>query len=210
MRLNLSETLFCLFLKEEPYSLEKIKKLSSQIFQKGEKNFYFFLPYGNQDVRKALKDYKFNKKIFLSRFFAEILYENLPEILFDLKIKNSFSAPLLVTVPTFWTKRLSRSYDQNALLVKKFLKMGGKNFVQYKKNVLIKIKNNKSQSLTENKKERLENPKGSFFVLRKKAVKERNIILFDDILTTGSTAKEICKLLKKAGAKKIVIVTLAH
>ena len=51
---------------------------------------------------------------------------------------------------------------------------------------------------------------GSFIVKNKEEIKNRNIILIDDITTTGATLNEARKTLKKAGAKKIVAFTVAH
>ena len=42
------------------------------------------------------------------------------------------------------------------------------------------------------------------------AVKDRVILLLDDVLTTGSTMNEAAKALKEAGAKKVWAITVAH
>ena len=58
-----------------------------------------FLPYKNQLVAQKIKDLKFHKKLKNADEFAEIIYENLPDILNEISIKNNFNNPLLVTVP---------------------------------------------------------------------------------------------------------------
>jgi predicted amidophosphoribosyltransferase len=60
------------------------------------------------------------------------------------------------------------------------------------------------------KKDRLQNQKNAFTILNKEKIRNRNIILFDDIYTTGATINEIKKTLKKAGAKNIKVIVLAH
>jgi predicted amidophosphoribosyltransferase len=56
----------------------------------------------------------------------------------------------------------------------------------------------------------LRNIKNSFKLKKPEKIKGKNIIIFDDIITTGSTMREAAKVLKKAGAKKIYFLTIAH
>ena len=76
------------------------------------------------------------------------------------------------------------------------------------KNNLTKIIDTKKQSLL-TKEQRKKNIKGAFKIKYPERIKDKNIILFDDIFTTGSTVNECSKMLKKAGAKEIVILTIA-
>lgn len=58
-------------------------------------------------------------------------------------------------------------------------------------------------------KERRRNIRGCFAVTSSKNVRGRKVLLVDDILTTGATAKECARVLKKAGAKEVRLLTLA-
>ncbi len=60
------------------------------------------------------------------------------------------------------------------------------------------------------KKEREGNIKGAFAVSDKKAAEGKNIILVDDVYTTGATVNECAKTLRRAGAKEIAVLTLAR
>ena len=75
-------------------------------------------------------------------------------------------------------------------------------------NVLFKIKNTAPQS-TLNKAERKSNLKGAYVIKNETEIKNKKILILDDVYTTGSTAKECSKLLKSAGAKQIGIITIA-
>lgn len=85
--------------------------------------------------------------------------------------------------------------------------------VQY--NVLEKHKHTKSQTKLQ-RKERLENIKGAFKVtcksigVRGKSVNKVDVILVDDVLTTGATALEAAKTLTQAGVRSVRIVTIAR
>ena len=59
------------------------------------------------------------------------------------------------------------------------------------------------------KEQRKQNVKDVYKVENKDKIKNKNIILFDDIYTTGSTANECSKVLKENGAKEVIVFTLA-
>lgn len=190
---------------------EKIKLLlKNKIIYFHKKNIIIFLPYKNNLVKKNIWDLKFNKKFKISNLFGEIIYENLPDILEDLKIQKNFNNPLLISIPISFTRKVFRGYDQNNLIIKSFIKYGGGNFIEWEKNNLKKIKNTKPQFKIKNKEKRIENIKNSLKIKKPEKIIGRNILLFDDILTTGATLNEAKKALKKAGAKKIIFMVMAH
>ena len=173
-------------------------------------NLIYFLPYQNQSIKELFIGLKFRKKFYNSKIFAQILYDNLPNILQDLAISQNFNNPVLIPIPISVWRKFSRGYDQNQLILKEFSKLGGKNFIQINYNILKKYKHTKPQSKTKNKSERIKNIKNAFKIKNPEKIKNKNIILFDDIYTTGSTLNEARKILKKAGAKKVIFLTMAH
>ena len=80
--------------------------------------------------------------------------------------------------------------------------------LKYKNNILLKIVNNKVQS-TLTKRERELNVKNVYKVAEEQKIVNKNIIIFDDIYTTGNTVNECAKVLKESGANKIGILTIA-
>jgi predicted amidophosphoribosyltransferase len=85
---------------------------------------------------------------------------------------------------------------------------GGKNF-EVHFHVLSKIRETPHQAKLKNKTDRLKNLKGSFKA-NAGLVKGRNIILIDDVITTGTTMREAAKTLREAGAKKVIGFAIAH
>ena len=73
---------------------------------------------------------------------------------------------------------------------------------------LIKIKDTTMQS-TLNLAERKENVKGVYKATDGNIFEGKNVIIFDDIFTTGNTALEVAKVIKKAGAKNIIVLAIA-
>lgn len=74
---------------------------------------------------------------------------------------------------------------------------------------LTKTKDTPSQTKMDKRTERLKNLAGCFFAVRKE-IEGRNIILIDDVATTGATLDEARRTLLKSGARKVIAFTLAH
>lgn len=156
------------------------------------------LRYENK-VREKIIEYKFNEKSYLYKTFTKIIIKN-KKIYGFLKLYD-----IIISVPMFEDKKAVRGYNQSELIAKEIAKQVG---LKFEKDVLIKIKNTKVQS-TLTKTQRMENVKNAFWVTDNTKIIDKNIILIDDIYTTGGTVNECSKILKQAGAKEICVVTIA-
>ena len=163
-----------------------------------EKHFYLF-PYEGI-IREKLIHYKFQGKSYLSTFFAKILqnHEKMSRLLEKYDI--------IIPVPMYSKKEKLRGYNQTALIAKEIAK-AYQNLI-YDGKSLQKIKDTKMQSSL-NKKQRKNNIKNAYNVINQQKIKDKKIVLLDDIYTTGATANECSKMLKQAGAKEILVVTIA-
>lgn len=61
-----------------------------------------------------------------------------------------------------------------------------------------------------NRTERFQNVRGAFEVVRPEMVSGNNILVVDDVFTTGSTVNEVTRILKKAQAERVQVFTLAR
>jgi ComF family protein len=168
------------------------------------------LDYRHPPVKKALKLFKYRSKKRLAAVFAELLYGRIMEEFSDLKPLENFNDPLLVPIPLAPKRRRERGYNQAELLCLELTKLDRNINFKLEKNILIKPKDTEHQARIENRSERLKNIAGSFTVKNPEAISKRNIILIDDILTTGATLSEARKMLKCSGARKVVAFTIAH
>lgn len=75
-------------------------------------------------------------------------------------------------------------------------------------NTLKKIKNTKSQTFL-TKPMRKKNLTGSIIVSNNKDILRKKVLLVDDVITTGTTVKYCAKLLKKAGAAEVSVISIA-
>ncbi len=75
----------------------------------------------------------------------------------------------------------------------------------------ILIKNRRTPPQVElSRQERLRNVKGSFGVKDPSLIRRKNVLLFDDVFTTGATVSECARTLKKNGAERVFAVTIAR
>jgi len=174
------------------------------------KNIINIFSYDNQLIKKAIWSFKFRNKKRLAKIFAQILYDRLLEDLVDLKTFKNFNNPLLIPIPISKKRFRERGYNQCELIAQELYKLDKNLSFHLEINNLIKTKDTPYQSRTKNKKERLKNLKNCFAVKNPKKIKNKNIILLDDIVTTGTTLKEARKALKQNEVKKIICLTIAH
>jgi ComF family protein len=109
---------------------------------------------------------------------------------------------LLLPVPAHRIRLLERGYNQSAWLAAAISKITK---IRWHHLTLVRIKNTKSQNgLSLSGRNR--NVRAAFSVV--KDIKGKKICLIDDVYTTGATANECAKALKKAGAKSVFVLTL--
>lgn len=163
-----------------------------------EKHMYLF-KYKNE-IRNLILDYKFRDKSYLYELFAKIITKN--EKICGILEKYD----IIIPVPIHKKRKKQRGYNQSELVARQISKNIAN--LQLENKAFIKIKNNKPQS-TLNKKQRKQNVKNVYKLENKGKIENKNIVLFDDIYTTGNTANEIAKILKQNGANKILVLTIA-
>jgi|SRR3989338_127276 len=166
--------------------------------------------YRHPPIKKALWLLKYKGKKRLASIFAEILYGKIMEELSDLFVMQNFHDAILIPIPLSKKRYRERGYNQAELICKELIKIDQNNNFRLEKDVLIKPIDTKHQAHIENRSERLKNIVGSFNLKNSELIKGKNIILIDDITTTGATLTEGKKVLKAAGVRKIIAFTIAH
>lgn len=188
-----------------------IETLSDKLLHTREtenKSIYALFDYRDDTIRNMIWSLKYRKNKKIAKIFAQIFYDFLMEEFADLKIYSNFENPILIPIPIHKKLRRKNGYNQTELLAKELYKIGDL-FDSLQNKNLVKVKNTPHQTkLPRNK--RLENIKGAFAVKNTEMIKNKNIVLLDDVTTTGATLKEAQKILIKAGAKKVIGITIAH
>lgn len=172
---------------------------------------YPLYDYRHPQIKRAVWLLKYKRKRGLAQTFAEALYPRILEELGDLSVLENFQSPLLIPIPLSRARQKERGFNQAELMAEKLKRLDADNKTfELEKEVLTKPRETPHQARIENRSERLRNIVGSFAVVNGEKIKNRNIILLDDVTTTGATLTEAKKVLQSAGAKKVVAFTLAH
>lgn len=117
---------------------------------------------------------------------------------------------LIAPVPLHWTRLWRRRYNQSALLAARLSALSG---IVADMQLLRRTRATRSQGEMPSAKARRRNVRGAFRVDQSRgraAVRGRNILLVDDVFTTGSTVDACATALKGAGATKVFVLTLAR
>lgn len=158
----------------------------------------------NKISKKLIYQFKYRPYLSgLSLFLTDLLYESL--IQNEEFIRVSSLPLVLVPIPLSPAKYRKRGYNQAEILAKGLSKKFGFPVID----CLIRVKETKSQ-VGLSKKERKENINGAFELrIMNHELRNKNIFLVDDVVTTGATFSEACKELKKAGVGKVWAVAFA-
>ncbi len=116
-------------------------------------------------------------------------------------------ADCIIPVPLHNRRLRERRFNQSALLAREIAKASGKTFVP---DMLLRTRHTvPQQGLTY--KERGQNVKGAFGIGKKHlhTLEGKNILLIDDVYTSGATLNECARVLKKAKAASVSVLTVA-
>lgn len=200
---------------ERPYCIKCGKPLIPSVFFKQNReiscldckrkkySFEFSRSTGIYD--KVLK-----KCIHLFKYYGEKkLAKPLGKLMVDYLVKNDEfkkKIDLIIPVPLHKNDLRKRGFNQSILLGRV---VGNYFSISVGEKVLIKKKLTPFQANL-SKKEREKNILRAFLVEKPKEIKGKNILILDDVFTTGATVEECTKELMKARAKNIFVLTLAR
>jgi len=203
------------YLCEDCRSTLSISNIHQKYSSQNLKDLYFALPYQNLLIKNLIRKFKYQPFVKgLAQPLASLiithfqLLDNQPNFFYPVRDRKSSNGAdyILIPVPLEKRKLKWRGFNQAEEIGKelsKFLKISLLN------NVLAKIKETPPQVELSDE-ERKENIKGVFLVKNGELIRNRKILLVDDIYTTGSTLEECAKVLKEAGAKEIVGIVVAR
>lgn len=188
--------------KNEILCQECLKRIDYPAFLKYN-NIFAASDYDDEIGKKAVWLLKYRGVKQIAKPLAELIKQRIWE-----KIK--FKDAMIIPIPLSRARMRERGFNQAELIAKYLTSdVDGKN-IGCLTNVLYKIKETASQVSVKNREERLNNLKGSFGVKNPELIKNKNIVLIDDVSTTGATIREAAKVLREAGAKKIIALVVAR
>lgn len=142
------------------------------------------------------------------QFSGEPLLAALTALLWDLRDDSLQQAnfDLVVSVPQFCLNRLWRTHNPSGVIADELAR---RLQVPHRRRLLYKTRMTPPQTGLPPA-DRRKNLRNAFAVRSPRQVRDRSVLLVDDILTTGSTAHQLARVLKKAGARRIWVAVLAR
>ena len=165
------------------------------VFDKARSVFIF-----SKTIQNLIHELKYNEMKRISKYLGKYVSEYLH--LFQL-FKN---VDIIAPVPLHLVKKRARGFNQAEFLSKEISR-----HVNWLHIPSLVLRNRFTDTQTKlNRKQRQENVSEAFTLNTKFNILNKNILIVDDVFTTGATANSICKLLKKNHAGKIYVLTIAR
>jgi len=152
-------------------------------------------------IKELLHQFKYKGKDYLAGLLSRPMLEFIKEYRLPLEYLD-----LVIPVPLHNSKLREREFNQAQVLGISIAREFSK---EIRTDILVRRRHTKSQAELEMG-ARLTNVKKCFSVTRPDALKNKNVLLIDDVLTTGATCSEAALALKEAGAGIVFALTLAN
>jgi ComF family protein len=118
-------------------------------------------------------------------------------------------AELVAPVPLHWTRLFRRRYNQAALLAGATVRASARPELSFAPDLLTRRRRTPSQG-HRTRLQRAENVRSAFVLRRHESAEGKRIVLVDDVLTSGATVEECARVLRRAGAARVDVLTLAR
>jgi ComF family protein len=118
---------------------------------------------------------------------------------------NDFAPDVVVSVPQFWLHWFTRPHHQASTMAEVLAERLG---IPCNERAVRKVRRTVDQSSLL-KSKRLKNLDHAFRARRGAALKNKRVLIVDDILTTGTTCNEVARVVRKAGAKAAAVAVIA-
>ena len=151
------------------------------------------------NIRNVIYKYKYEKAKYLGKYLSKFLV--------PVYAQTDWQIDFVIAVPLHKNREKNRGYNQSKIMAETFCEITKLPEL----NIIKRIVDTPSQTLLSHE-ERTKNLKDAFEIDKdkKNLIKDKNVLVIDDVYTTGATMQEITKLLQKNGAKNIYGLTLAH
>ncbi len=154
----------------------------------------------DETLQKAIHLFKFEKRTILAEPLTQLIVENLPH---DLILTDY---DFILPVPIHIKRLRERGFNQATLLANQIAKKTDNQVIT---DALIRVKNTSPQSSLD-RDARQTNIIGAFQLEKDEVIRNKKILVLDDVFTTGATVCEAVKILWDADPIEVDVLTLAR
>ena len=168
------------------------------------------LPYEHRLVRTTVQALKFRGDVHAAGLLAAILAPLLAEELADRRLTGTFERALLIPMPLHPTRIRERGFNQCVRIATPLITALGEMPPILDPTVLMRTRHTPQQSHIRGVTARCDNVRDAFLVSAPQRIATQDVILLDDVITTGATMLEATKVLHDAGAHNVLCVAAAR
>lgn len=154
----------------------------------------------NNIIKSAIYELKYGNGTYIGKYLSEFAVQTIKEkyqnIIFD----------YVTFVPLHKKRERQRTYNQSQIIAKYIAKTLR---IQLSSDLVIRARYTSTQTLL-NFRERSQNLSGAFEAMNELKLKNKTILLVDDVMTTGATVNECAKALREGGALQVYVITIAR
>jgi competence protein ComFC len=154
----------------------------------------------DEPLKSLIHDFKYKKVSSLSTDFTALIID------FMKKYNVGKDCQMILSIPMHSNRLFKREINHSDILAQN---LGKKINIPCSLSTLKKTKDTLFQSKLK-REARIKNLRSSFSLKNSSIIRDKNILLIDDLFTTGSTVNECSRLLKNSGAKRVEVITLAR
>lgn len=200
-RIEYAEEMVCSdCFKEIPRNHEAVLSSADKKLKKKYFSFVIWRFEYSDDMRTIVHFMKFHEYRDLALRIAD-------EMAVTLGMRSELKrANVITAVPLHRTRLRERGFNQSAIIAERIAEFSDIHF----KELLVRTRNNPPQSSIKNREERHSNVKNAFKLAKHADVKGKRIILIDDVVTSGATVNECGRMLERAGAHEVMVLSAAY
>ena len=151
-------------------------------------------------LRRALQKFKYGRKVSLGKPLGRIMARGCREFL------TGCETAVIVPVPLHPKRLRWRGFNQSVLLARHIGRAYGLPMDPF---LLRRVKETPPQTQL-NEEERRRNVRGAFALAPGRTLEKKDVLLVDDVYTSGATVNECSRTLRRSGAEQVFVLTLAR
>ena len=169
-----------------------------------------FLPYRDKLVRYAIRATKYHNHRRAAKLLGNTIAPLFAEELGEQQMFGAFQHATVVPIPLYPKRERTRGFNQTTRIAQALCTNSQDHTLRVDTSLLIRIKDTHSQTQQYSRADRIKNMQGAFQVPDSAQVYGKDIVLLDDVVTTGATFGAARSALKQAGARHVLCIAVAH